>query len=75
MFSIDEYQAEIDYRRDQMLRALTPIYLGWLASYAMEVSGASPETVEERVEGLCLAFESTKPHLVARWRWPDRFNP
>jgi hypothetical protein len=60
--------------RDQMLRALTPIYLGWVASYALELESASPEAVEQRLERLCVAYESTKSYLVARWRWPDRFN-
>jgi len=61
--------------RDQMLRALTPIYLGWVASYALEVENAAPDQVEQRVENLCVAYENTKSHFVARWRWPDRFNP
>ena len=61
--------------RDQMLRALTPIYLGWVASYALELGNASPEAVEQRLERLCLAYENTKSYLIARWRWPDRFNP
>jgi hypothetical protein len=61
--------------RDQMLRAITPIYLGWLASYALEVEGASPEMVERKLEGLCAAYENTKAYFVSRWRWPDRFNP
>jgi hypothetical protein len=61
--------------RDQMLRAMTPIYLGWVASYALEVEGMAPEAVEQRLEMLCLAFEHTKSYLVSRWRWPDRFNP
>jgi hypothetical protein len=61
--------------RDQMLRALTPIYLGWVASYALELDNASPEAVEQRLERLCTAYERTKSYLVARWRWPDRFNP
>ncbi len=61
--------------RDQMLRSLTPIYLGWVASYALEFENASLEAVEQRLERLCLAYENTKSYLVARWRWPDRFNP
>jgi hypothetical protein len=61
--------------RDQMLRALTPIYLGWVASYTFEVENSTPEMVEQRLEKLCMAYENTKPHFVARWRWPDRFNP
>jgi glucosylglycerate synthase len=61
--------------RDQMLRALTPIYLGWVASYALELEHASPEDVEQRLEKLCVVFEETKAYFVSRWRWPDRFNP
>ena len=61
--------------RDQMLRALTPIYLGWVASYALELEHASPEAAEQRLEKLCLVYEETKAYFVSRWRWPDRFNP
>ncbi len=61
--------------RDQMLRAITPIYLGWLASYALEIENAPPEAVEQRLERLCVVYENTKPYFVSRWRWPDRFNP
>jgi glucosylglycerate synthase len=59
--------------REQMLRALTPIYLGWVASYALE--HASAEAAEQRTERLCVVYEETKPYFVSRWRWPDRFNP
>jgi hypothetical protein len=61
--------------RDQLLRAMTPIYLGWIASYALQLENASPEAVEQRLERLCVAYENTKSYLVSRWRWPDRFNP
>jgi hypothetical protein len=61
--------------RDQMLRALTPIYLGWVASYALELEHASPEAAEQRTEKLCVVYEDTKSYFVSRWRWPDRFNP
>ena len=61
--------------RDQMLRALTPIYLGWVASYALELEHASGEAAELRLEKLCVVYEETKPYFVSRWRWPDRFNP
>ncbi len=60
--------------RDHLLRALTPLYLGWVASYALELeaqghAGPSP------LARLAPAFESVKPYFVSRWRWPDRFNP
>ena len=60
--------------RDQMLRAITPLYLGWVASYALEVDGLGPGAVEQKLERLCGAYENTKAYFVSRWRWPDRFN-
>lgn len=61
--------------RDHLLRAMTPLYLGWVASYAIEVESLGGAAVERRLERLCAAYESRKPYLVSRWRWPDRFNP
>ena len=61
--------------RDHLLRSLTPLYLGWLASYALEVETAAAAAAEQRLERLCVAYEAAKPYLVSRWRWPDRFNP
>jgi glucosylglycerate synthase len=61
--------------RDHLLRSLTPLYLGWVVSYALEMEAASPEAVESRLERLSKAFESGKAYLMSRWRWPDRFNP
>jgi len=61
--------------RDHLLRSITPLYLGWIASYALELESAAPPDVEARLERLAVAFETGKPYLVSRWRWPDRFNP
>jgi hypothetical protein len=61
--------------RGLLLRAFTPIFLGWAASYALEIAGASPDAVEHRIEELCVSFETTKPYFVSRWRWPEHFNP
>lgn len=61
--------------RDHLLRALTPLYLGWVASYVNSVLGASPEQAQDRIEKVCLAYEAQKGYLIARWRWPDRFSP
>ena len=61
--------------RDHLLRAMTPLYLGWVASYALEVESLEPAGVQKRLERLCTAFENGKPYLLSRWRWPDRFNP
>ena len=61
--------------REHLLRAMTPIYLAWVASYALEVQDLEQRAVEDRLEKLCLGFETLKPYLLSRWRWPDRFNP
>ena len=61
--------------RDHLLRSFTPLYLGWIASYALEMEAATPPAVDARLERLARAFEAGKPYLVSRWRWPDRFNP
>jgi hypothetical protein len=61
--------------RDMLLRSLTPLYLGWVASFVNEVGGLAPAEAEERVERLCAAFEAEKRYLISRWRWPDRFSP
>lgn len=61
--------------RDHLLRAMTPLYLGWVASFVMEMREADLAEVERRLERLCLTFESSKPYLISRWRWPERFNP
>ena len=61
--------------RDHLLRSITPLYLGWIASYALEMQNAGPAEVDSRIERLSKAYEDNKSYLVSRWRWPDRFNP
>lgn len=61
--------------RSQLLRSLTPLYLGWAASFVNEARPLDPDATDARVERLCVAFEAEKPYLIARWRWPDRFSP
>ena len=61
--------------RPQLLRSMTPLYLGWVASYVNEVATLEPARAAERIEQLCEAFEVEKPYLISRWRWPDRFAP
>jgi hypothetical protein len=59
--------------RGHLLGALIPLYLAWVASHINIVaSGTDPE---RHIEMVATAFEADKPYLVARWRWPDRFNP
>ncbi len=61
--------------RDHLLRALTPLYLAWVASYALEMETVAQEAQEHRLEQLAMAYEMAKPYLLSQWRWPDRFNP
>ena len=60
---------------DHLLRAMTPLYLAWVASFILESVIIEPGAVAQRLEDLALAFEAAKPYVVSRWRWPDRFNP
>ena len=58
--------------RGHLMGALIPLYLAWVASHInVTASGTSPEA---HIESVASAFEADKPYLVARWRWPDRFN-
>ena len=61
--------------RTHVLGALTPLYLGWVASYTGEVQAMDASEVERRIERLAVAYEEAKSYFVSRWRWPDRFNP
>jgi hypothetical protein len=61
--------------RDHLLRSFTPLYLGWIASYAQEMQTAGVTEADLRIERVAKAFEDNKSYLVSRWRWPDRFNP
>jgi hypothetical protein len=59
--------------RGHLLGALTPLYLAWVASHLMLIQSGVPP--ERHIEEVAQAFETDKPYLVSRWRWPDRFNP
>lgn len=61
--------------RRQLLASLTPLYLGWIASFVSETASLDEPAAEARVEALCAAFEREKRYLISRWRWPDGFNP
>jgi glucosylglycerate synthase len=61
--------------RTHLFGALTPLYLGWVASYAVEINQSGIAAAPQRVEQLAHTYESEKPYLLSRWRWPDRFHP
>jgi glycosyltransferase involved in cell wall biosynthesis len=61
--------------RDHLLRALTPLYMGCIASVILNMLGSNNSQNEDEIEQICLAYEAQKPYLISRWRWPDRFTP
>ncbi|HEY6445970.1 MAG TPA: hypothetical protein VIY53_05880, partial [Acidobacteriaceae bacterium] len=61
--------------RVHLLGALTPLYLGWAASWVGEVADLTGSGAEQRFEQFARVWEEKKPYLLSRWRWPDRFNP
>jgi len=60
--------------REHLLRSLTPLYSGWLASFLLQLAGAPLDVVDTRVEQLCAGFEGEKRYLISRWRWPERLR-
>jgi glucosylglycerate synthase len=58
--------------RGHLLGALIPLYLAWAAGHINLTASGTP--AERHIETVAAAFEADKPYLVARWRWPDRFN-
>ena len=59
--------------RGHLLGAFTPVYLAWVTSTLRTVTDDASAAAHR--EETAAAFEQEKPYLVARWRWPDRFNP
>lgn len=60
------YQRRV-FDREHLVKSLTPLYLGWVASFARQTENESAAQVEERIEKLCLVYEQTKPHLITQW--------
>ena len=53
--------------REHIIKSLTPLYLGKVATFVIETWDSSAEEVEGRLEELCLAFERDKGYLIDRW--------
>lgn len=53
--------------RGHILRSLTPLYLGRVASFVIETRDLDAPAVDDRIEHLCLCFERLKPYLKALW--------
>jgi hypothetical protein len=54
--------------RGHLLRSLTPLYLGRVASFVHQTRFLGSDEVENRIERLCQSFERMKPYLIRRWR-------
>jgi len=52
---------------NQLLKSLTPLYLGKVASFVMEVENLDQQQSEVKIEDLCLEFEQNKNHLINNW--------
>jgi len=52
---------------EHLLKSLTPLYLGKLASFVRETWESSSSEVEEKTEQLCLSFEKNKEFLIKNW--------
>jgi len=57
--------------REHLLKALTPLYLGYTASFVSGTRAQGVEQVERELARLNDHFETMKPYLVQRWRWHD----
>ncbi len=65
-FALAYHHRVID--REHLLRSLTPLYLGWVASFVLGVQRQGTEHAEGRIEKLCAAFEQDKAYLVENWK-------
>ena len=55
-------------KADHILKTLTPLYLGKVASLIADMAESSAPDVEKRLEALCTAFEKLKPYLIDNWK-------
>ena len=53
--------------REHIVKSLTPLYLGKVASFVLETRDSSADEVEARLEELCRTFEEAKRYLIERW--------
>lgn len=53
--------------REHLLRSLTPLYIGRVASFVMETKESSALEVEGKIENLCSVFENKKQTLLSNW--------
>jgi glycosyltransferase involved in cell wall biosynthesis len=54
--------------REHLIKSLTPLYLGRVASFVLSTENADSVEVESKLEDLCLEFEKQKPYLLEKWQ-------
>jgi hypothetical protein len=59
-------------RREHILQALAPVYLGRTGSFFRQYASAPETETDEALESLCRAFERSKPDLIQRWNSSPR---
>ena len=67
---IYDFAAAFHARRvhpDHLLRSLTPLYMGRVASFVAETRESLAAEVEDKMEKLCLLYEQDKPYLIEQW--------
>ncbi len=74
----DDHWAEIIYNfalashkktlnKEHLLKSLTPLYLGRVASFVLETRESGAPEVEEKIERLSISFENRKNSLLDAW--------
>lgn len=53
--------------REHLVKSLTPLYLGWVASFARQIENESLLRAESRIDKLCQVFEQLKLYLINQW--------
>ncbi|HXE76013.1 MAG TPA: glycosyltransferase [Candidatus Xenobia bacterium] len=53
--------------RKHLLQSLTPLYLGWVASYVVRTQADSDDDAETKIEQLALVYEQLKTRVAERW--------
>jgi hypothetical protein len=66
------YDLAVSYHKrvispEHIIRSMTPLYMGRVASFVADNLAATAAEVEEKIEKLCATFERLKPYLIAAW--------
>ena len=54
-----------------VIESIIPLYFGFIASFVKKTKKQDNQEAEKEIENICLAFEKSKPYLVANWERRD----